>query len=363
MKEGHQDFERENWPKLFLLAQWLLTFWVICKKTVLGKLGFAIGSNSFFVDGLGKKCRMVKEGSASWRALEVLYDHEPRETGDFGDRLDNFWLRSPNAQAVRNRLKIVTNEINREINRLSQTRQGRPIRIASIACGSARAVFQCVREASLNCRSVEFLLLDIDPAAIEHALVMAERYGIRDCVRTEILNVFMIGKLEKVLADYKPDIVEMVGLLDYLKDKRAVRIFTAISRALASDGVLITCNVVPNAEARFLKWVVDWPMIYRTRHELQVLLEDHFGMLQFLLEPWGIHAVVSARQKPLASRSSGALESLRSLEARYVSGDEVGREERECGVSCQVEDLPFTFWSVDEGKANKLGGSLQRSEP
>src|SRR3989344_4342330 len=69
-------FETNRWPYLLTLPiSWALTLWVIGKKLICQLLGRkGLETNTFWFDGLGPLCRKIKDGAASWRALDVIYN-------------------------------------------------------------------------------------------------------------------------------------------------------------------------------------------------------------------------------------------------------------------------------------------------
>ena len=74
------------------------------------------------------------------------------------------------------------------------------------------------------------------------------------------------------MGNFKPDIIEMMGLTDYLRDTFAITLFKKIRRWLPPGGYFFTSNVHHNSEAYSLKAAMNWDMIYRTPAELEDLL-------------------------------------------------------------------------------------------
>ncbi|MFA5318880.1 MAG: hypothetical protein WC387_00765, partial [Candidatus Paceibacterota bacterium] len=60
----------------------------------------------------------------------------------------------------------------------------------------------------------------------------------------------------------------------------------------------LTCNIAPNFEQHFLKWVINWPMIYRSPRELADVIEQAcFDDFRLIYEPLMIHGIVVAHKK------------------------------------------------------------------
>ena len=96
-----------------------------------------------------------------------------------------------------------------------------------------------------------------------------------------------------------PDIVEMVGLLDYFRYRKARKIFSLIFENLPEGGKFITANIVDNEERRFITNLVGWKMIYRDPHELAHLaLRSGFQREKIMVirEPLNIHTILIAEK-------------------------------------------------------------------
>jgi chemotaxis methyl-accepting protein methylase len=280
-------------PILFLIAAF-----VHLKKMWVAMRGTTLRTNFWLVDGVSRSSRMVKEGAAKWRALDVVYNFA---SGVGHTRLrrviDDFWLRIRNAQAVRNRLKIAKSKLREAILSVAATRQDDdPIRILSLASGSAQGVIETLAEFRNLGLDIEVLLVDQDTSALAHARRLAREHNVEDKVITREGDVIFFDRVSR---GYKPDIIEMLGLMDYLRTSLAVKLVRKIYSALNAGGRFLTCHVHPNSESYFLRHVVDWDMIYRPLGEFHdILVEGKFLHPAFFTEPHGIHSVAVC-EKPL----------------------------------------------------------------
>lgn len=261
-------------------------------------------TNVWLVDGVSPSSRRVRDGAATYKALEVVYNH----TGGVGSNqlvrfIDHAWLHVRNAQAVYNRLQIVRAQVFEAIQRQSIGKENPndPVRILSIAAGSAQGVIEAVSMALSVGYVVEVLLLDHSQEALDEARRLAEKHdlppGTVKTVRRSVVNRRgeKVFDFEEFLEGFRPDIVEMAGLIDYLKDAAIKRIFQKIFRLLPRGGTFITCHIHPNHESFFLLYVVNWWMLYRTRKQLEDLLtEGWFPMPCLMTEPLKIHTVAVA---------------------------------------------------------------------
>jgi hypothetical protein len=285
-------YEKKRWPYLLSLPlMWLLTIWVFLKK---GVLGIKPRINTFWVDGLSLPCREIKEGAASWRALDIIYNFEFGQQDGIHGKVSDYWIGIMNAQGVRNRLKLVKRELAAAIREISQNTN--EVRLLSIASGSAQSIIEVMAE--LNDIDIKTTLLDLDPSAVDYSRKLAKKYGIED--KITFCNGSTSG-LEKVMGDKRPHIIEMVGFLDYRPHAKAVSLVKRIYEFLLPGGIFLTANARSNPEQHFLRWVVDWPMIYRRPEELGSIIEEG-GFApencKIIYEPLKIHGLAIAQKLP-----------------------------------------------------------------
>lgn len=283
-------YEARRWPYwLSLPLMWSLTVWVGVKKTVARLFKTKIQTNTLWFDGLSQSCRKIKEGAGTCRALDIIYNYEFGTDGIVGD----FWIGMMNAQAVRNRLKLVSRELLQAVRGFKERGE---VRLISIAAGSAQAVLETMEQARAEGITTKAIVLDLDPVAIEYSRRIARQKGL-----TENL-VFVnkgINKLEKVCGDFHPHIVEMVGFMDYRPYRKAVKLVERIRNLLEPAGVFLACNIRWNPEAPFLWFVIDWPLIYRRPKTLaKIIVKGGFAPhnTKIIYEPHKVHGVVITKK-------------------------------------------------------------------
>lgn len=251
------------------------------------------GFGSWLFAHSSKRTSLARKYAKTYKALELIYDYNGLSLNDNGV-LDGFfsylWESNMlNAYAVRNRLKLVK----KELKGIVQEKKGHhKVKILSLASGSARAVIEVIAE--LDDRDVEVRLVDISRSALCYSKELARKYGVADKItwfRASARDV------ERFCNDWNPDIVEMVGLMDYLDSREAVEIITKIHKCLNRNGTLIISNVTNNPERRFVREIANWDMTYRDPHELcRLLAEGGFNNHHYRIvyEPTLIHAVAIA---------------------------------------------------------------------
>jgi len=287
------DMEHEVWTyRLALPMMTVLATYAHAKKSVCSVLGIKPRYNCLFGDGLSVNGARVRDGAARWPALDAIYNFSEGE-GETGLArvVDNFWMGIRNAQAVRNRLKIAKRELRSAIEKVSKP--GEPVRILSLAAGTAQGVIEVMSRCVQNGIDVRALLLDQDETALRYARELAREYNVADRVETRNCNVLFFDRE----INEKPDIIEMMGLVDYLKDKLATTLFRKIRRNLKPNGYFFTCHVHPNSESYFMRHVINWGMRYRRKDEFEdLLISGDFLAPRLITEPHGIHSIAVAQK-------------------------------------------------------------------
>ena len=268
---------------------WTVILWGIGRSTT--------HYSSLWVDGLSRFNHQAKCGAASWKALDLFYNYyetvEPKLANDTEGGLTRFWIeRMHNRQAVAIRLKMASLLIAEAI---LQYQHEPVVRIVSIASGSAQAVIQGILMA--GCRNVEVILIDNDQAALDTVAAMAEMVGLKE---TFSFVHDTSRKLEAICSKHPPQIIEMMGFLDYRPDHKACQLIQRIYGLLAGNGTFFTCNIHPNPEKIFLNWVLLWPMVYRSKEAFSnLLIEGKFkpDKIQLYYDPFHIHGIAVCQKR------------------------------------------------------------------
>ena len=286
-------YEKKRWSSIYRLPlMWMLALWVALKKKVLG---FELEISTYLVDGVSLICREIKKEAATWRALDLIYNHKFGQGKDFGGRVADFWLKILNAQAVRNRLKLVKQKLKEEIKKIS-IRTDSEVRLLSIASGSAQGVIEVMKELKQKGVYVQAVFLDIDSTALEHSKNLAQKAGV-------IEKITFINKstreIEEIAKWFNPQIIEVVGFLEYRPKEKAITLIKRIYHLLAPEGILVISNINYNPEILFFNWVLDWQMIYRAPRELaEILVKGSFNpkTCEITCEPLKIYSLAVCKK-------------------------------------------------------------------
>jgi len=239
------------------------------------------------VDKLFPRLHTVRSNNRRHQSMDAMYLWEagkvPGLKGKVQDKI--FTLR--NAQGIRNRYRLVVGLLESEI--LRRTYDGKTkVKILSVACGSGKPVLDAC--AGFPDHIGMLTLFDNDATAAESCAETARKLNLE--ASTVVGDALELTKHKEALAGHS--IIEMVGLIDYVDDKTAHRIFRELHDLLPDDGVVITSHVHPNEETAFVSEVASWDstMRYRTEQEFKVLLRAcGYSHIEFITEPQGIHTV------------------------------------------------------------------------
>jgi len=240
------------------------------------------------------KGREVKDKATTYYALDMMYTtyHFSSEKGVFKGVAEYLWFKLGNPRAVRNRLKLVKRFLKEIISSISHKEEAL---IFSLGCGSARAVIESLHEIKKFGTDLKFLdvkLLDKDPQALDLSKTIISNHDLKECRFSFILD--KIRNFPLYLESHQPDIIEMVGVLDYLPDDKAIEIFQKIYQELIPGGFFITANIRDNREADFVTKTINWRMIYREPADLmKILLVAGFDKdkIRIVYEPLKTHGI------------------------------------------------------------------------
>lgn len=227
--------------------------------------------------------------AGDFEMMNLIYRSENIGKTLFARCLQRYYINEPSAQAVRNRADYLARKIARLVEARSSGQS--PIRILSVACGPAME-WQKLIPALPEDVPIEVDLLDQDQQALlstqrqlkrllaKHPKPIKFRY-----LNKAIKNIIIRG------ADYKAyDLVYSSGLFDYLSDSTSAMAGASLHRSLKPGGQLIIGNFnVGNPNQMVMDYALDWPLIYRSKDDLNSLFKNLEGSILIESEPLGIN--------------------------------------------------------------------------
>jgi hypothetical protein len=258
---------------------------------------------NFLIDMTAPTIKEVRDGATTHQALDALYMNQKFSSrhGILKGAMEYAWFRLGNARAVRNRLKLVKKFLRTIILERMTHDSDQKIRIFSLGCGSSRAIIETLYELrkgdQINMDRFDISLLDKAPEALELSRQIIREHNLKEIGFSFIADE--VGNFPVHLDGDKIEIIEMVGVLDYLKNRSAIRMFRKINNSLKKEGFFITANIRKNSETSFLNKTIRWFMIYREPEELMhLLLSAGFerSKIQITFEPLRTHSVALCRK-------------------------------------------------------------------
>lgn len=238
----------------------------------------------FPFDGSCNCVNRIRDHAGTWQALDTLYNLPAERCHPLVNIL--------NIQAIRNRFKLVKFLLEQELLTLGVQEP----RILEVAAGSAQAVIEVMAKIRQQRPEVQALLLDFDPTALAHAKLLSDRWGMGDRIQTVVGNAL---RPANVIDRFKPNLIEMVGLADYLEDPLLQGLLRRFYGWLPKGGVVVVGNVITgNPEQAFIEQLYKWPrMVYRRTEDFEKLIRNAgFSECTIATEPHNIHALAVAHK-------------------------------------------------------------------
>ncbi|MHA1228839.1 MAG: class I SAM-dependent methyltransferase family protein, partial [Candidatus Hodarchaeales archaeon] len=266
---------------------------------LLWSLGFLPAKIFYKFLTISRDATHISRWARTYIALELMYNFPERRRKREVSLGDIFWQTfSSNPRGIRNRLKLVEHLLKTIIIKKSKDDVNPNIEILSLGSGSARAIAETL--AMLNGElSIKVLLLDRSRGALQFSKKLANEIA---GIENDSCFQYRRGSIEDFptfVGNFSPDIIEMVGLLDYFNESEATKLVSLIYGHIAYNGWFVVSNIIPNLEAPFITKGVGWPLVYRTPHQVkELLIKSGFQEknIEVFIEPLKIHVIAIAQK-------------------------------------------------------------------
>jgi CRP-like cAMP-binding protein/SAM-dependent methyltransferase len=203
-------------------------------------------------------------------AIEWIYEDTPEGTGRLGPVLDRCFLDMPGARAVKNRRRLLAEEIARTVGEAG----GEPARVLSMSCGPARELFD-VFDTLPDPSKLIATCLDIDLQALAFVADQRDRRKQKPRIRLENSNLVYLAAGRQKLDVPPQDLAYSAGLIDYFNDTFVIRILDFVYDLLKPGGRVILGNFHPrNPNKAVMDYVVDWKLIHRDEGDMNWLFQS-----------------------------------------------------------------------------------------
>jgi len=198
-----------------------------------------------------------------------IYDDKAIGNGRTGEMLDRFALESSLAKAVKNRRKLLTEEI---LNTIAAA-NGKPVHVTIFACGPARELFD-VYEQLEDPSLLKATLIDIDPQALSYVSDKTEAFSTPLPMELHQENLVYLALGRRKLNLPPQDLIYSIGLIDYFNDQLVVKLSDYAHQLLKPGGRVIFGNFHPqNTQKAFMDHLLDWKLIHRNEADMDRLFE------------------------------------------------------------------------------------------
>ena len=201
--------------------------------------------------------------------LEGMYNNQPQGTGAIGKALDEIFLDMQAPRAARSRKRLITDKIKTLVEQSPSE-----IKVTSLACGSAKEIFQVYEELT-DPQKLKCNLVDSDIQALSY---IDEQVGRNTKIKKQIrvinadLIKLVLGKNRMVLEPQ--DYIYSVGLIDYFDDKLVVSMMNFMHSLLKIKGHVTLGNFHTSSPGKYLMdEIFEWRLTYRSEQDMDRLFE------------------------------------------------------------------------------------------
>lgn len=239
--------------------------------------------------GTAERCYSKPRGYAGdFMSIEMIYQNSPNGSGRLGPALDDCFLQTPAAKAVRNRRGLLAEEIERACGEST----GDAVRVTSLACGPAEEIFDVLATSTHASRLVA-TLLDIDLQALAFVTDKATKKKLSRQIKPVNGNLVYLATGRQQLNVPPQDLVYSLGLIDYFNDTFVIKLLDYVHGLLRSGGRVILGNFHPsNPTKALMDHVLDWKLIHRSEEDMNRLFaasKFQRGCTQIRFEPAGVN--------------------------------------------------------------------------
>jgi hypothetical protein len=223
-----------------------------------------------------------------WQSMRIVYANEPPV-----DLFDRMAVRSnPISMASRNRRKLIVSKLSEIVKSRAGESQ---LSIIGVGAGPGLHVQEAICQSGIEPARVKAYLIDRDSDAFEYGRQCARDRGIENCVS------FVQGdarEIRRVLPHVEPQIVKVVGLLEYLTDDQALDLLRALREVMVPGAQILTHGIVDRYNtAPFVARTFGLKHVYRTGSQVRQMLETlGFHSIEMSQEPLKIYPILIARK-------------------------------------------------------------------
>jgi hypothetical protein len=203
--------------------------------------------------------------------LERIERNEPEGDGSLGPLIDEWFLGRPLCRARRNSLRAMTAFLREGV-----ADAPGPVRLTSLAAGTAREVFDLLAATS---QPLYATCIDGDADALAADAGRARELGCADRITFLRADLSAVVAGQSSVALGPQHAIYGLGVCDYLTDEQVGALLDWIHDLLVPGGwTVLTNRDAVSPDRAFTEHILDWPVLHRTAEEFRGLLaRSRFG--------------------------------------------------------------------------------------
>ncbi|MBI4398519.1 MAG: class I SAM-dependent methyltransferase family protein [Candidatus Omnitrophica bacterium] len=242
-------------------------------RTILGFFRKLSGGNQILIQ--------LEQDPGSWKSMLAHYETKPRSMVDF---MVQHYISFP--MGLKNRQKLVREALRQLI---ELYRDEHSIRLVAVGCGSGNNILPVLKERDAAVE-LKAQLFDLDEDAMHFGRQHAEELGLTEEVSFIQSDAAHIEDKIRI----SPQIIEMIGLIEYLSEANMLRLFQIMGRVKNPKSSILISSIEPrHGIDRFLRRTLGFHLHYRSPGQLKTILSQYgYKRFEEYPEPTGIFSVL-----------------------------------------------------------------------
>ena len=239
--------------------------------------------------------------AGDYQVMEYYYRDDFEGPTVFDQLMHKLFVQNPMARGVVSRARFLVDLMDAEHKRVAGSGTSH-FAVANLGCGPGREV-QVWADETPRRGPVTWTLIDQE----EEALAVAYQVGhksVREAERPAELKLLHLSfsrllKHPEAFKFHDQNYIFSSGLFDYLRLDRAQAIAKALYDRLVPGGLLAIGNAIgPNTNLWPPEFVADWPILYRSRDEMEGMAEllPDSAEVDLIVEPGGAYYFLLVRK-------------------------------------------------------------------
>lgn len=220
-----------------------------------------------------------------------LSTYQAYENAEPVDLVDRIALTDPIARALRNRRQVVTRLLTDFIRHYSANG---PVRLVGVGAGPGAQFQDAILRSGVDTASTQAHIIDLHDDAFPFGTARAQKLGLGDAVTYQQGDA---RNAEELLPDVHPQIVKLIGIIEYLSDEQVLSLLKPLRRMMTDDAVVLTNSFSDRFNgSRFLVRVFGLKHYYRSAADVRRLLrEAGFAVPEEFASPMEMYSIMWAK--------------------------------------------------------------------